>query len=145
MKLTKTLVDKLVFSSTGNQTLYRDSELRGFALRVTQKGVKSFIVEKRNHKKLSRITLGRYGDLTVEQARKEAQKVLGKMATGVDPIGEKRQITVQKLTLQEVFADYLKARRGLKAKTRLWFPVRRRITYIKSHQLAAWYNAITQK
>lgn len=40
--------------------------------------------------KVRRITLGKYGALTAEQARKEAQKIIGQIATGGDPIAEKR-------------------------------------------------------
>lgn len=57
------------------------------------------------------------GELTVEQARKEAQKLLGKIATGIDPIAEKQEIKVKAVTLSQVFEDYLHARKGLKPKT----------------------------
>jgi integrase len=117
MKLTKTVVDRIITPNT-DQVIYRDDQLRGFALRITRNGIKSFIVEKRTNKKLTRITLGRYGDLTVEQARKEAQKVLGKLATGIDPAAEKQLIKLQNITLENVFEDYLKTRKSLKVKTR---------------------------
>jgi hypothetical protein len=52
-----------------DQRFVRDTVLQGFALRVTQKGVKSFIVEKRINKRNVRKTLGQYPALTVEQAR----------------------------------------------------------------------------
>lgn len=100
MKLTKNIVDKLSIPANSNQAIYRDDQLRGFALRITRNGVKSFIVEKRTNKKLTRITLGRYGDLTVEQARKEAQKILGKLATGINPVAEKQQLKLQSITLE---------------------------------------------
>lgn len=64
--------------------------MKGFGVRVTSGGTKAFFVEKLIKNKLSRITLGRYPELTVEIARKEAQKLLGQIATGIDPIAEKR-------------------------------------------------------
>lgn len=56
--------------------------------------------------------------MTVEQARREAQKLLGKVATGVDLVAEKQANKVQVITLEQVFQDYLKARKSLKPNTR---------------------------
>lgn len=55
------------------------------------------------------MTLGRYGELTVEQAHKEAQKLLGKIAIGIDPIAEKRSKQVKAVTLIEVFSRLFKS------------------------------------
>lgn len=112
MKLTKTVVDKIKPPATG-QAFYRDEVMKGFALRVTAAGAKSFVVEKRIGGKTRRKTLGAYGALTVEQARKEAQKFLGKVASGIDPIAEQRAHAARGVTLSEVFETYLKTRSGL--------------------------------
>jgi hypothetical protein len=72
MRLTKTVIDR-ISPPTQGQAFYRDDTLKGFAVRVTPGGAKSFIVETRVHGRMRRETLGRYGPLTVEQARKEAQ------------------------------------------------------------------------
>jgi integrase len=117
MKITKTTVDKLMPPADKAQEFYRDDALKGFAVRITASGVRSFVVEKLIDKKVRRITLGRYGELTVEQARKEAQKLLGRIATGIDPIAEKQEAKVRAVTLLEVFDDFLKARKGLKPVT----------------------------
>jgi integrase len=117
MRIIKTTVEKAGIPKEKDQVFYRDEKLKGFALRVTRVGIKSFIVEKRINGKVKRITLGRYGELTVEQARKEAQKLLGKIATGGNPIAEKKGEQVHRITLSEVFCDYLKARIDLKPKS----------------------------
>jgi integrase len=117
MRLTKSIVETLEPQKDKDQTFYRDDQLKGFAVRVTSSGVKSFVVEKLIKRKVRRITLGRYGEITVEQARKEAQKLLGKIATGVDPIAEKQSAKASMVTLDEVFDDYLKVRKSLKPKT----------------------------
>ena len=67
------------------QTFIPDAIIRGFALRITAQGAKSFIVERRVEGKVRRLTLGRFGELTVEQARKEALKIIGKIAIGLNP------------------------------------------------------------
>lgn len=118
IRITKTVVDKVEPPKDKDQIFYRDDQLKGFALRITSSGVKSFVVEKLISGKVRRITLGRYGELTVEQARKEAQKLLGKIATGIDPIAEKIATRVRAISLNEAFQDYLSTRKSLKPKTR---------------------------
>lgn len=116
LKITKTIVDKAHGPQLG-QAFIRDSELKGFALRVTHSGTKSFIVEKRINGKVKRLTLARYPELTVEQARKEAQKLLGQIASGRNPIAEQRHREIEATTLAMAFADFLKARKSLKPRT----------------------------
>ena len=118
MKLTKVAVDKISLPTDADQVIYRDDSLKGFALRITRNGIKSFVVEKLINRKVRRITLGRYGELTTEQARREAQKMLGKIATGIDPIAEKLAEKACAITLMETWQDYIKARKSLKPKTR---------------------------
>ena len=100
-----------------DQVFYRDDQLKGFALRVTATGTKSFVVEKNIGNKVRRITLGKFGALTAEQARKEAQKIIGQIATGIDPIAERLAAKMSAITLNDVFEDYIKARKSLKHNT----------------------------
>lgn len=132
MKLTKVVVDKIEPPVDRDQAFYRDQQLKGFAVRVTASGVKSFVVEKLVNGKVRRITVGRYGVITVEQARREAQKLLGKIATGIDPRAEKQNIQLQSLTLFEVFQDYIKARKSLKEQTLYGY------RKVLNRALAAW-------
>jgi len=122
MRITKSFVDKVeipAISDNGasTQRFYRDSSIIGFGLRVTSGGAKSFIVEKRINGKVKRITLGRYGNLTVEQAKKEAMKILGQVATGSDPIAERKEKNIRSLSLLDTFNDYLNTRKDLKPTT----------------------------
>ncbi len=115
VKLTKSVVDRTPFPDAG-QSFLRDSLLNGFALRLTP-GSKSFILEKRIHGKVKRVTLGRYPDITVEQARNEAHKWLGQIATGENPIANKNRAQMKGTTLGEAFEAFLSARKSLKPKT----------------------------
>ena len=117
MRLTKTIVDNIQAPSDRDQAFHRDGQLKGFAVRVTASGVKSFIVEKLVSGRVRRMTIGRYGEITVEQARREAQKLLGKIATGIDPRAEKQAIELHATTLGQVFQDYTQARKELKPRT----------------------------
>ncbi|HDZ37206.1 MAG TPA: DUF4102 domain-containing protein, partial [Marinobacter sp.] len=122
MRITKSFIDKVPLPQIGSdgkssQAFYRDSVISGFGLRVTSGGAKSFIVEKRVDGRVKRKTIGRYGNLTLEQARKEAQKFLGKVATGIDPIREVQEQRAQRITLKDAFDDYLATRKNLKPNT----------------------------
>ena len=122
MRITKSFIDKVPLpqispDGKSSQAFYRDSVISGFGLRVTSGGAKSFIVEKRVDGRVKRKTLGRYGNLTLEQARKEAQKFLGKVATGIDPIREVQEQRAQRITLKAAFEDYLATRKSLKPNT----------------------------
>ena len=121
-RLTKSFIDKLPLpprkpGGSHTQKIYRDSALPGFGFRVWSGGAKSFIVEKRIKGKVKRITLGRYGALTCEQARKQAQVVLGDIAQGKDPVAEKRAVTMKATTLADAYQDYLTTRKDLKPTT----------------------------
>jgi len=122
MRLTKAAVDRLptpkaIKANKTVQKRYYDDSLKGFGVRVTSGGTKAFFIEKLINNKQRRITIGHYPELTVEMARKEAHKLLGKIATGIDPIAEKKEAKVKRITLQEAFEDYLKARKSLKPRT----------------------------
>jgi len=122
MRITKSFVDKIdlpqpTAEGKPTQAFYRDSAIPGFGLRVTSGGAKAFIAEKRIHGKVKRITLGRYGNLTVEQARNEAMQLLGQVAAGKDPLAERKARVIQGTTLLQAFEDYLATRKDLKAST----------------------------
>ena len=115
-KITKTLVEQLAPPATG-QWFVRDAILKGFGVRITANGVRAFIVEKRIDGKIKRLTLGRFGEITAEQARKEAQKLLGKIALGLNPLAKREHTRLQGVTLTEAFEAFKLARQGLKART----------------------------
>lgn len=117
-RLIKSVVDKIAIPPPDiKQQLYRDSTLPGFGLRVGSGGTKTFFAETRIKGRVKRITLGRFGHLTCEQARKEAQKFLGQVASGGDPITKKKEANAQTVTLKDAFASYLSTRKDLKPTT----------------------------
>ena len=103
-RLTKQVIDEMPFPTAG-QVFVRDTELPGFALRVTQ-GRKSFILEKRIRGRMRRLTLGPYGPLTVDQARKLAAAHIGAIAQGADP-AQVRQDRLHEPTFADLTAQYL--------------------------------------
>ena len=63
------------------------------------------------------MTLGKYGNLTVEEARKQAKSLLGSVARGDDPIAEKKTKKVHAMTLQQVLNDLPQSKKRFKATT----------------------------
>lgn len=92
-KLTKTVCDQA--KPQEKPYFVWDSELRGFGLQVLPSGVKSFVLQYRLAGRSHRKTLGRYGVLTVDQARKLALRSLAAVAEGKDPLeaGKKTRTT----------------------------------------------------
>jgi len=87
------------------QKIYRDSELKGFGLRVTP-GSMSYIVESRVNGKSRSVTIGRCEDMTPEQARREARRILGQMSQNKVPTPKQ-----SKVTLREVLDSFLDVRK----------------------------------
>ncbi|MBU3887198.1 site-specific integrase [Methylosinus sp. KRF6] len=87
-KLTKRSVDEL--PADGATRFVWDSELKGFGVRVGEAGAKAYVVQYRTRAGRSRrMTLGRHGVLTVDEARAKARKVLVAVSDGADPMADR--------------------------------------------------------
>jgi len=88
IKLTKTTVDAATFGVKEYEL--RDTVVPGFLLKVTPAGRKIFMVQYRtNAGERRKPAIGRFGELTVEQARSIAQDWLADVRRGKDPSAEK--------------------------------------------------------
>lgn len=115
MKLTKSKVETLPIPAAG-QSLFWDDELRGFGVRVTPSGARSYVVQGRvkGIGKERRVTLGAHGRLTCDEARRKARAALVGLDEGVDPQVEKKLAIAAAVTLREVAEDYCKNKRTTK-------------------------------
>lgn len=81
--------------------IYTDTELAGFYLRVTSRGSKTWLVQRRIDGKPVRRILGRYPDLNGAEARETARTALGQLGLGVDPIQAARRARARSVTLHD--------------------------------------------
>ena len=71
--------------------LLYDSQCPGFAVRAYASGAKSFFVDYRVDGRRRKMVLGKFGALTVEEARAVARKKLVEVAKGGDPLAKKTE------------------------------------------------------
>jgi integrase len=112
-KLTKRLIDAL--KPEDADYFEWDDELRGFGLRVSPKGAKTFLVQYRAGGRTRRVKIGRYGTLTAEEARILARELLGDVAKGENPaedISSHRKAP----TLKDVCERFLRDHVGVRLK-----------------------------
>lgn len=99
-RISKAAIDA-VTPSERDQFIW-DGRLSGFGVKITRGGAKVFIYQYRmggRGAKVRRFTIGKYGKLTVEQARKKAEMLALDVANGVDPQQEKVAARVKAVDL----------------------------------------------
>ena len=104
-KLTKRTVDAA--SSAKKDFFIWDTDLPMFGLKVTPKGRKVYILQYRMNNRLRRYTIGKHGAWTPDQARLEAMKLLGQIASGVDP-GLTKSSSKHGFTIKDLSDRYIR-------------------------------------
>src|SRR3984893_16332685 len=106
-KLTKSIVDAA--TPREKQFTIWCSELKGFGVFIQRSGSRTYFVDYRNRDGVrKRMTIGRHGTITPEQARKLAIATLGEAVKGEDP-AEERVRRRMALTVKELCDHYLAA------------------------------------
>ena len=108
LKITKLAVEKCPFPEKG-QKIYLDTQMIGFGLCVGKK-TKTYFAQRQTGKKTERVTIGRHGDLTAEEARSEARDKLADLARGKTSNRARRKF----LTLRRALEEYLRERNELR-------------------------------
>jgi len=109
LKINKTTLNS-ISPPTSGQKFFWDCDIPNFGVRITPKSTKSYIVQTRIAGATKRITIGRFPGVTPEVARKQAVKILGFIASGIDPTLEKKKAKAANITLKEAVTHYLKVR-----------------------------------
>ena len=105
-KFTKTALLSLQPPEAGKRMTAYDTEIPKLAMRITAAGSRTFYVVKRSGAKMAWVKLGTFPEMTVEQARTEAQKILSEFAKGSNPAAARRAIR-EEPTFSEMLADML--------------------------------------
>jgi len=116
MKLTKRAIDSTAYhGNTGSAHYLWDDEIVGFAVRIYPSGRKSFVIAYRAKGRQRFHTIGRFGELTLQEARTEALEKLARIRRGSDPSGE-RQAYSQAPTVADLADRYMREHARLKKK-----------------------------
>jgi len=85
---------------------YRDERSTNLWLTVTSKGARSFNVYKKINGKPTRVLIGPFPEVSVDEARRQADKLVGEIRTGTDPRASRREMR-NGVTLGELFGQFI--------------------------------------
>jgi integrase len=83
--LTDKFLENVKPASTGKRNHHWDALVPALALRVSDKGCRSWIVQRRVNGRQTKITLGEYPAVKLRDARDKAREKLKEMTRGIDP------------------------------------------------------------
>ncbi len=89
-RLTEKLLKSLPSPDKGNSITY-DDLIRGFGIRITKAGTKSFILNYVTNGRERRITIGQHPAWSVTAAREKAADLKRQVDSGNDPLGAKQE------------------------------------------------------
>ncbi|KJS25069.1 MAG: integrase [Hyphomonadaceae bacterium BRH_c29] len=85
--------------------IYYDTDIKGFGVRVTAAGQRSFILNYRIFRRQRRLTIGQHPDWPVAAARKRAAELKRMVDVGTDPL-EVREEANKAPTMRDLFQRY---------------------------------------
>lgn len=109
-----------------------DARVPGLGIRVFPSGVKTFFLSYRIEGRKRRDTLGRYGEISLAEARQLAFERRGRLAKGEDPVVEER---AAKLTFGKVVEEFIRlhVRQNNRPRTQVLYEA-----LLKNVFVAAW-------
>ena len=128
IKINKTFVDKADTPTDKDQVFYRDAELKGFALRVTASGTKSFVVEKNINEP---VNIGSGIGVSIKYITAELQKIKPGLQIEWDiskPKGDNVRILDMSRLKKYGFASSISIEDGLKD-TYQWYEVNKNSSF----------------
>jgi integrase len=115
IKLTPAFVTKPPSPKKGDRIFYWDTTQSGFGLMVTAGGHRSYIVQYRADRTSRRMHLK--PGLNLTDARREAKSILGRVAKGGDPLGDKRKAAQASENSVRAIAEAFLQREGPKLRS----------------------------
>lgn len=146
---TKAAIEALSVPEKG-WTYHYDIKVQGLSIGIGSSGKKSFVVYRKINGRPERITLGRYPDLTIEQARGRASEINSKIANGFNPADIART-SASEMTLDDLFNEYMTRTAGFnkrpdkpKANYRLYLSQwgRRKLSSVKHEEVDSLHKKL---
>lgn len=106
-------VDRL--SVHDRDAIFWDGELPGFGVRVYPSGVKVYVAQTRGQGRSRRITLGRHGALSADEARRRAARIIARIKAWDEPAAV---VAVRSVTVAELAGKYLREHVAVHCKPR---------------------------
>ena len=153
INFTKAAIDNLQAPAAGGRLEVYDTKTAHLRVRVSHTGRKVFEVYRWHQGRPTRIKIGVWPDLSIEQVRKEAEKLNAGIAKGENPAEQKRTIR-EEMTLNELFAIWMD--RFAKPHRRTWLDDQRRfdnymaapmgkkkLSWFTPDRIRSWHQRLT--
>lgn len=114
---TKAAIEKLPVPGKGKVAYWHDAKNPGLVVSVTANGVRTFRLYRKVSGKPERILIGRFPDLSIEEARGKANELKSQIAKGENPAARNKAIR-REMLFCEMFDLYLE--RHAKLEKRSW-------------------------
>jgi integrase len=118
-RFTKDKIDALKAPTTGQRAYSYDTVIHGLAIAVSTLGKKTFLLYRKVHGRPERINIGPYPDVSIDQARRRADELNGKIAGGENPAAKRRSVRDED-TLEDLFLKYLERHAKKRKETKTW-------------------------
>ena len=98
------------------EVIYWDRELTGFGVRVYPSGARVYLVQNRGPRGSKRVTVGRHGIISADQARRRAASIIARIKAGEDPKPPLKTGADSGLTVAELAERYLREHVAVRCK-----------------------------
>ncbi|MDR0692950.1 MAG: integrase family protein, partial [Puniceicoccales bacterium] len=126
------------------RAIFHDTKEKGLSLYITRTGHKSFYIKKRIKGQSKEIILGHFPDMTVELARKAAQKIKGQLAEGKNPLKEKEKVADEK-TFGETYELFMEKHVKIENKPLTQKDIKIRLKKVLPHWFHRPLSSITRQ
>jgi integrase len=119
---------------------YHDTKEKGLSLYITPNGVITFFIRKIIEGKSIRVIIGRFPEITVQQAREKVMEIKTKIANGLHPIENEQNVI--SISFKQIVDDYIQ--RYSKKNNKTWKDDERDVYRFANHLFNRNAGDITQ-